>query len=258
MVVQSRLEQARPSLGGSSPPGATSSSGVSVSAAGSATSSGVAPAEAQAEPTGGGAQVPSAWGNTQKGKHVSWQRHGIPLAMLLGVLGIGAYWASTLTSHTPPAAPTEGHLSNTPASARPVAAPTPDAPPAVAPATAAQPAAVPAELAPAPAEPASPAPAATPPMTPPATAATTPPAGAPRVSVVPAVAAAATRLPAVPARAAPVKTNRPAEPRPLARPAETPHPAPAAKLVEPASSDKPKADTSSRGVLDVPDFGGRE
>jgi hypothetical protein len=75
---------------------------------------------------------------------------------------------------------------------------------------------------------------------------------------VPAVAAAATRLPAVPARAAPVKTNRPAEPRPLARPAETPHPAPAAKLVEPASSDKPKADTSSRGVLDVPDFGGRE
>jgi eukaryotic-like serine/threonine-protein kinase len=215
------------------------------------------------EPTGG-AQVPSAWGHTQRGRNRTWQRRGIPLALLLGLVSLGAYWATNLVSHSPEPvpAPSGGHLASSPSpvregSIRPTAPP-PAAPAPAAPASGVQPPALPAQLAPVPLPEPSSAPPAAEPQAPPAEAAN----GAPRVRVMPGLANAPSSLPRALPAATPAKQSRAtsnAAPRSSTLPMEAAAP-PAAvpKVAESVSSDKPKPEPSSRVGSDVPDFGGRE
>jgi len=228
---------------------------------------GAAPGAERSEPPGA-AGVPSAWGNTQRGRHRSWQRHGLPLVLLLGVVAVGAYWVVSHLAAPPPLAsviPTETHLANTPAPHR-AEAQRKEAPPAEpAPAPAAQPVAVPSLT-----EPTS-EPAAAESDTPRvrvvsgaggSTAASPPPASP--VSVPPVAGPAVPAKPsAVPAPAAASTAKAPPTSKPLAggaapgsaNPAQVTPP----RATAPDQGDKPKHEPSLRaGVVDVPDFGGRE
>jgi len=193
----------------------------------------------------GGAGVASAWGNTQRGRHRSWQRHAIPVALVLAGLGILGYWATT-TFLEPPAAftPTSPE--------RPVALPAAAHPVEHQAASAAAPATV---TLPAAAEPHG------------------APEGTPIVRVVTSgtenASVAAATTPATPAPTAATVPKQTRDPRPSETRAATLESLPVPVASPPAgtgksaaeaaaSSDKPKSDTSQRGGLDVPDFGGRE
>jgi serine/threonine-protein kinase len=273
-LPSARVEGSRSSLPGSLVGRAP---GAAAAEAPSGADASTAPAAERNEPPGA-AGVPSAWGNTQRGRHRSWQRHGLPLVLLLGVVGLGAYWVSHLASSPPVAAtfrggtshpeaptaapanaaPMESRLANAPASAR-AEVPRKDPPPA---------------------EPA-PAPAAQP-----VTASTlSEPSGGsesdpPRVRVVSGAGSSTAASPhpagpvALPPAAAPVAPAKPgAAPVPAAASAApappaakvsaagtvlAAHPTPPRTTV-PDQGDKPKSEPSPRaGVVDVPDFGGRE
>ena len=213
----------------------------------------------RSEPAGT-AGVPSAWGNTQRGRHRSWQRHAVPLLLLLSGVGVGGYWMSHLLAPPPLASvlPTESRLANTPA---PHSEVPPKAPP-----------------------PADPVPAAAG-----AQPLASPESDPPQVRVVSGAGGAAAVAPLQPAAALPQTAALPAPPKPLATPAVAPGTAapvapstakapPAAKPAlgvsptgnippralpahanVPDQSDKPKNGPSPRaGAVDVPDFGGRE
>jgi serine/threonine protein kinase len=227
----------------------------------------------------GNTGVPSAWGNTQRGRTRSWQRHGISLALLLGLVGAGAYWASNWVSpSTPTLAPSEGRFSSSPGLAHGHQASLP------APAAAAQPRNAAALPLPA-AEAAHPVPAAAVPAIEPApepTIARVPasteaapsslPKDAPRIRVLPAAPAAVAATSGV---AALPSAGRPAPTAPVVSAAKASnsflfgtesHPGAAdgtktsstPKAPQAKPSDKPKPSPSPRGTFEVPDFGGRE
>lgn len=207
--------------------------------------------------------VASAWGNTQRGRHRSWQRHGLPLALLVALIGVGAYWVSDQMSASTPISTTEGHLAPSPASSRPhtqasgaqqvTAAPLPlpgelgthagssalrdgSPPPTEAPAEG-----------PAGATPVAgrdPAESGAGPNR--AKAAPVTPAAGPKVTVMPSVSPGATAKPSAPSRTADAARTSTGAPRAPARATSS------------DTSDKPKSDTSSRDIPEVPDFGGRE
>jgi hypothetical protein len=52
------------------------------------------------DPIGATANVPSAWGHTQRGRNRNWQRR-LPLAAVLVLLALGSYWASAVLSGVP-------------------------------------------------------------------------------------------------------------------------------------------------------------
>jgi len=219
----------------------------------------------------GGTQVPSAWGNTQRGRHRPWQRRGIPLALLLGLVGVGAYWASNLTSSSRPSAlPSESQASNAPGPAQGESTAKAEAPAVTSSsevALAAQPMAPPAGK--------EPAPEATAERLAVDLGATTekpqqeqPPtqSGESTIRVVPAAASPQPiRVAAGDAtssqRPPPAASNTPkatrAAPKPeAASAAEANRPQPRAN--EPESSDKPTPEPSTRGAVDMPEFGGRD
>ncbi|MEO8183682.1 MAG: protein kinase [Deltaproteobacteria bacterium] len=199
---------------------------------------------------------PSAWGHTQRGRTRSWQRHGIPLVVLLGLVSVGAYFASDLVSPSRPTlTPSEGRSSNSPVAAHRENGSTAAAQPvssAALPVPAAETAHPLAPVEPAPTAPAiAPAPelAVAPVPAPRETGASPLPKDAPRIRLV----ATAPGAPPAPAVVVP-KSNRPPVRSPEAQPVRTDE----AKGAESNVSDKPKPEPSPRGGLDVPDFGGRE
>ena len=217
----------------------------------------------------GGTQVPSAWGNTQRGRQRPWQRRGIPLALLLGLVGVGAYWASNLTSSSRPSAlPPERPLSNAPTPVRgenvsPAAVPgaQPIVPPAARePATEGAPGEAPGV------EPSAAGAPKPPRADPPAAAGESPihvipvAAGESAIGVVPAAASNAVPTQRPVARAATVapKTSR-TTPNPEPASASVPEAnRPPPKANEPGPSDKATPEPSIRGAVELPDFGGRE
>ena len=243
-----------------SPPRGASLPGAPLSADGATDTAAPLPGAGQERPES------SAWGHTQRGRTRSWQRRGIPLVVFLGLVSVGAYFASDLVSPSRPTlTPSEGRSSSSPAAAHR------ENGSAAAPAAAAQPVssaalAVPAAetahpLAPvepaataAPVEPA-PEPAAAPVAASRANAASPLPKDAPRIRLVATASGAAPPgvSPAAPAVAVP-KPNRPPVRSPEAQPVRTDE----ARGAEANASDKPRPEPSPRGGLDVPDFGGRE
>jgi len=221
----------------------------------------------------GGHGVASAWGNTQRGRHRSWQRHAIPLVLVLAGLGSLGYWASTALTPSsellPAASPssTVRALESHAASAAPAAAVLP-APAATAPERSSTPEGAPIVRI----VTSSPNSGVTTPSTTPGASASASQSSA-AAAVAPPATTTSRALPAVPAVASAPAARVPVakqtrEPRPgearavghAGEPAATATaPAAAGKPAEaPEPSDKPKPDTSHRGGLDVPDFGGRE
>ncbi|MEY2931456.1 MAG: hypothetical protein RL033_2205 [Pseudomonadota bacterium] len=226
--------------------------------------------------------VPSAWGNTQRGRQRSWQRHGLPLALLLALMGLGAYWVSGQVSSSVSSDPVQGQLANTPASSRPtstahagqpIAAPTLPSLSAQVPAPSARPAGsgLPASGLPTSGLPGSgPSSAASPAATGEARAATNGAASDahPAANVPPLPAASGPKV--SPFVAAPVPVPPPparaiAKPGAASRGVNTERAAAAGESAQRGLrtsdsdvSDKPKSDTSSRDIPEVPDFGGRE
>ncbi len=253
-------------------PGSPSPSAEGAPGNGMATA-GAPPGADRSEPPGASG-VPSAWGNTQRGRHRSWQRHGISLVVLLGIVGLGAYWVSHLVSPaplagvvpTPQAKVTESHLANTPAAQRPEAQHK-AAPPEAAAAPAAQPVAAPTLPEPAPASSGG-SESDTPRVrvvdgAGSSTAATAPPA---RPVAPPALSVPASAGPAPPATSAAKAPPAAKPPVPASVAAGSAHPVPPIparatppRAIAPDQGDKPKNEPSPRaGVVDVPDFGGRE
>ncbi|MEY4548424.1 MAG: hypothetical protein RL685_4619 [Pseudomonadota bacterium] len=206
--------------------------------------------------------VPSAWGNTQRGRQRSWQRHGLPLALLLGLMGLGAYWISEQVSGSVSSDPVQGQLANTPAASRPTStahAGQPVAAPSLPSLSARVSAEVPAQPDPS----ARPAGAGLPgaglPSTasPAATDEARPGTAASGPKVSPLVAAPVP-APSPPARAIAKRSapSRGVNTERAAAAGESAQRAP--RTPDSDLSDNPKSDTSSRGIPEVPDFGGRE
>jgi serine/threonine protein kinase len=229
----------------------------------------------------GGTQVPSAWGNTQRGGHRPWQRRGIPLALLLGLVGIGAYWgvSSWVSSSRPSPLPSERELASAPDPGHGEGVANATAPAAV---LAAQPIKEPAPGA------SDPSPAERGATVGKLPAADPAPNGASPVRVVPAPSGeAAIRVAPASARDQPVHAppvaagtsasgQRSGTPAPAAPASSTPKANRTAPRPEPASptgteasraasrgnaeesGDKPAPEPSTRGAVELPDYGGRE